>query len=100
MRIAEVIGKVTLSRRLESIAGGRLLIVQPLSEAAIKDEAAPTSESVVVYDGVSAGIGSLVGFSEGREAAMPFHPHPVPVDAYCAAILDQVHLDPAPDIPG
>ena len=34
--------------------------------------------------------GSRVGFSEGTEAAAPFHPKKTPVDAYCACILDRV----------
>ncbi|MCP4246197.1 MAG: EutN/CcmL family microcompartment protein [bacterium] len=93
MRIGEVIGTVTLSRRLEEIAGERLLIVQPHSAAVIRDGAAAGGEPVVACDGVSAGLGSVVGFSEGREAAMPFHPRLVPVDAYCAAILDRVHIE-------
>ena len=41
---------------------------------------------------MGAGIGSRIGFSEGAEAAAPFHPKKKPVDAYCACILDQVTL--------
>ena len=44
---------------------------------------------------LGAGVGQLVAVSEGREATMPFHPKRVPYDAYCAAILDSVHYDPA-----
>jgi hypothetical protein len=31
--------------------------------------------------------------SEGREAAMPFHPEIKPVDAYNAALLDSLTVD-------
>ncbi len=92
MRVGEVIGHVTLSRRLENIAGGRFLIVQPLSAAAIREGATPGSDPLVVYDELGAGTGSRVAFTEGREAAMPFLPRLVPADAYCAAVLDRVEL--------
>ena len=36
------------------------------------------------------GWASRIGFSEGGEAAAPFHPEKKPVDAYCACILDQL----------
>ena len=48
-------------------------------------------EEIVAFDELGAGVGSRVAISEGREAAMPFHPEIKPVDAYNAAILD--HLD-------
>ncbi|UCG15911.1 MAG: hypothetical protein JSV19_11520 [Phycisphaerales bacterium] len=92
MRVGEVIGTVTLAHRLENIAGGRFMIVQPRSAAAIKGEAGATAEPVVAYDELSTAVGSVVGISEGREAAMPFHPRLVPVDAYCAAIIDEVQI--------
>ena len=44
----------------------------------------------MIYDDLGAGVGGRIGFSEGGEAAAPFHPKKKPVDAYCACILDQV----------
>jgi microcompartment protein CcmK/EutM len=90
MRIAEVIGTVTLSRRLKDVPPGRFIIVQPQRVEALRGEPAAAVEPVVAYDELSAGEGARVGLSEGREAAMPFHPRPVPVDVYCAAVLDAV----------
>ena len=52
----------------------------------------PMPESLVVFDCLGAGIGQFIAVSEGREAALPFFPDPVPVDAYCGAILDQVSV--------
>ncbi|CAN5876157.1 hypothetical protein BH23PLA1_BH23PLA1_01950 [soil metagenome] len=49
-------------------------------------------EEVVVFDELGAGPGSLIGLSEGREAANPFGQQKTPVDAYCACLLDQIHL--------
>lgn len=93
MRVAEVIGTVTLSRRLEDIPPGRFLIVRPQSGAALRNQEPALAEPVVAYDEISAGLGSQAAISEGREAAMPFHPQRVPIDAYCAAILDTVHVN-------
>ena len=50
-------------------------------------------EEIAVFDELGAGIGSRIAISEGREAAMPFHPEIKPVDAYNAAILDTFDYD-------
>ena len=92
MRLCEIIGTVTLKRNLETLARATLKVAVPLSLAELKQEAHGTAEELVIYDELGAGIGSRVGVSEGREAAMPFHPERKPVDAYCACILDEVDL--------
>jgi microcompartment protein CcmK/EutM len=89
MRIAEVIGTVTLSRTHPTLVGARWLIAVPFSLKALGD-GTPDGEDLVVYDDLGAGAGSRIGFSEGAEAAAPFHPKKKPVDAYCACILDQI----------
>jgi microcompartment protein CcmK/EutM len=89
MRIAEVIGTVTLSRCHPSLTGLRWVIGVPFSLKALRD-GAPDGEDVVIFDGLGAGNGSRVGFSEGAEAAAPFYPERKPVDAYSACILDRV----------
>jgi microcompartment protein CcmK/EutM len=93
MRICEVIGIVTLSRRHPTLEGARLLVAAPLSLADLRSNRAATAEDLVIYDDLGAGIGSRVGVSEGAEAAMPFYPKKKPVDAYCACIVDRLHLE-------
>lgn len=123
MRLGTVIGRVTLSQNEPVYTGGRLLIVQPWtraefaaasgarSVAGVADrgtgDAMPSSRSglagislplpkgssVVVYDELGAGLGHVVGFTEGAEAAQPFTGD-APVDAYCACILDQISYEP------
>ena len=93
MRVARVIGTITLSSSLENLVGGRFLIVQPESLQTLRDGDLPSAELVVAYDETSAGLGSRVAISEGREASAPFHPRLMPVDAYCAAILDDLQVD-------
>src|SRR5439155_109645 len=52
-----------------------------------------TTETLVVYDHLGARDGDLIAFAESREACMPFYPEKiVPLDAYNAAILDEVNV--------
>jgi microcompartment protein CcmK/EutM len=41
-------------------------------------------------DALGAAKGQMVAFTEGREAANPFWPKQVPVDAYCTLIVDSI----------
>jgi microcompartment protein CcmK/EutM len=94
MRIAKIIGNVTLNRWHPSLAGARYRLAVPLSLANLIGAEPPSAEPLVVYDELNAGHGSLIAFSEGAEAAQPFRPEVKPVDAYNAAILDAIHLEP------
>jgi ethanolamine utilization protein EutN len=95
MRVCEVIGSVTLSRFHPSIGGARLLLAVPLGLQQLRANSPSQlpAEPLVVWDELGAGVGNRVGVSEGREAAMPFHPDRKPIDAYCACILDCVSVD-------
>lgn len=90
MRVAEVIGTVTLSRCHPTVAGYRWIIAVPFSLAALRDKTAPDGEDWVILDELGAGQGQMIGVSEGVEASMPFFPNKKPLDAYCACILDSV----------
>jgi ethanolamine utilization protein EutN len=91
MRIAEVIGTVTLSKAHPTLAGYRWVIGVPFSLQGLR-AGAPDGEDLVIFDRLGAGVGDRIGFSEGGEAAAPFHPEKRAVDAYCACILDQIAL--------
>lgn len=95
MRLGHVIGKVTLSQQDPAYCGGRFLLVQPWSAAKYANPSATQAADtgLVVYDKLGAGVGSIVGFTEGSEASKPFT-SPTPVDAYCAAIIDEVFHQP------
>jgi ethanolamine utilization protein EutN len=94
MRIGEVIGRITLSRAHASVAGGVWKVVVPLNQAGLRGDPTGRGEPLVAYDELGTGNGSLVGISEGVEAAAPFHPRQKPLDAYCAALLDEISLKP------
>lgn len=99
MRIADVIGTVTLNRCHPSLTGGRFKLVVPLSLDNLTGRSQELAEELTVYDELGAGIGSRIALSEGREAAVPFHPEVKPIDAYNAAILDSVFVKPLPEQP-
>ena len=91
MRIAEVIGTVTLSRCHPALAGYRWIIGVPFSLQALRTGVAD-GEDLVILDELGAGFGQKIGVSEGVEAMMPFHPHRKPLDAYCACVLDSISI--------
>jgi ethanolamine utilization protein EutN len=92
MRIAKVIGNVTLSRCHPTLTGGRWIIGVPYSLKALKAAKGPDGEDLIIFDNLQAGNGDRIGFSEGGEAAVPFLPEKKPVDAYSACILDHVNV--------
>jgi microcompartment protein CcmK/EutM len=47
---------------------------------------------LIAVDELVAADGQMVAFTEGREAANPFWPDAVPVDAYCALIVDAIDI--------
>jgi ethanolamine utilization protein EutN len=90
MRIAKVIGTVTLSRAHPGVAGLRWVVGVPYSFKALQEGSPPDGEDLVIFDNLGAGYGQRIGFSEGGEAAAPFFPEKKPIDAYCACLLDQI----------
>jgi ethanolamine utilization protein EutN len=94
MRIAEVIGRVTLNRCHPALQGATWLVAAPLAQTALgNDSSRGRGEPIVLYDELQARDGSLIGVSEGAEASAPFYPKQKPIDAYNAAILDDIQID-------
>ena len=108
MRLGLVIGRVTLSQQDPAYKGGRFLVVQPFDRSSYErermDRANPLAHarsytplakgnSLVVYDNLGADLGHVIGFTEGAEATAPFD-QSTPVDAFNAAIIDQIFYTP------
>ncbi len=93
MRIGEVIGRVTLTRRHASLPAGRLVVARPLTWAGLIGDGQGVGEALVAFDELGAGVGARIGISEGREAANPFGKIKTPVDAYCACLLDRIDVE-------
>jgi microcompartment protein CcmK/EutM len=92
VRIAEVIGRVTLSRAHPSLKGGRYVLALPMPLEALQDGSPRRAEDVIAFDNLGACPGTLIGLSEGREAANPFGKTRTPIDAYCACLIDRITL--------
>src|SRR3954464_2553200 len=98
MRLGTVIGRVTLSKTVPSLIGGRWLIVSPFTREHFQrgTETPPgmsKDSSLVVYDNLGGGGAQTIVFIEGREAAQPFDV-PVPIDAINAALVDEIFYSP------
>ena len=87
MQIAKIVGDVVATRKDESLAGLKLLILQPLT---------PTGEAagrtLIAVDSAGAGVGETVFFVRGKEASFPFYPVEAPVDAGIVGIVDHWDL--------
>ena len=93
MRLGIVRGHVVLNPRIDAFAGKRLVVLEPVTMANLQaGNGLGGGKSLVAIDELGAANGQMVAFTEGREAANPFWPNPVPVDAYCALIVDSVDL--------
>ena len=92
MRIAEVIGRVTLSRAHPALPKGHFVIALPMPRTALAEGSEARGEEVITFDPLGVQAGDLIGLSEGREAANPFGKVKTPIDAYAACLLDQINL--------
>lgn len=93
MRIAKVVGTVTLNRCHPSFQGATLKLVIPQSLGNLIGEDSTEAETLTAWDELGAGLGSDVSIAEGPEAAQPFRPEIKAVDCYVSALLDHVSFD-------
>lgn len=94
MRLGTVIGRVTLSVKNDKFFGERLLLTLPWNRGTFEGKET-FDPSIVVFDQLGAGVGDHIAISEGAEASCPF-PQPTPVDAYCAALIDEISYTQKP----
>ena len=88
MQLAREIGEVVSSVKDANLAGGTLLVLQPIAPSG-----APAGRTLVALDSVGAGVGEHVFFVRGREAAYPFYPAEPPTDAAVIGIVDHWDLE-------
>jgi len=98
LKLGTVIGRVTLSKSVDLLKGGRFLVVSPFNRGQFAKglEAGAgmgTDPSLVIYDNIGGGIGDVIGYEEGREAAQPFEVNP-PIDAINCALVDEMFYSP------
>jgi len=90
MLLGRVIGRVVATMKNESLAGQRLLLVQPVDR-----EGRAKGKALVALDSVGAGAGEMVYWCRGREASFPFLPAEVPTEATIVGIVDAVDIPAA-----
>lgn len=83
MQIARVIGNVVSTVKNESLKGRKILLIQTLT-ADLK----PKGKPLVALDAVGAGVGELVFWCRGKEAAFPFKRDETPTDCTIVGIID------------
>jgi ethanolamine utilization protein EutN len=86
MQLAKVIGTVVATRKDEALAGLKIMMIQPLTDA-LKSSGIP----IAAIDTVQAGFGDLVHWVTAREAALALPDSFVAVDAAITGIVDQVN---------
>jgi microcompartment protein CcmK/EutM len=93
MRFGIVRGHLTLTPAVESFRGKRLVVIEPVTMENLRAKNGKGGgKSLIAIDELGAATGQLVAFTEGREAANPFWPSQVPVDAYCSLIVDTIDV--------
>jgi microcompartment protein CcmK/EutM len=91
MRLAIVRGHVTLSPAVPELLGKTLVVLEPVTMAnLVARNGLGGGKSLVAVDALGAAKGQMVAFTEGTEAANPYWPTRVPVDAYCSLIVDSI----------
>ena len=88
MKLGKVIGTVVCSRKEISLEGVKLLLLQPLDEK-LKNVGIP----IAACDTAQAGIGDVVMFEGGREAALALDNWFNPSDATIMGIVDRVERE-------
>jgi ethanolamine utilization protein EutN len=91
MRLGIVRGHVVLNPAIPELLGKTLVVVEPVTMANLKAKnGLGGGKSLVAVDALGAAKGQMVAITEGREAANPFWPKTIPVDAYCSMIVDSI----------
>jgi ethanolamine utilization protein EutN len=88
MLLAEVIGNVWSTKKLDQISALRLLFIQPLGK-----NLKPDGNVLVAADEVGAGFGEMVIITRGTPAMQAFDKEkPIPVDAVVVGIVDNLEM--------
>jgi ethanolamine utilization protein EutN len=90
MFIARVIGNVVATQKIAKFRGMKLLLIQPYIS---RDGVLQISgSSVVAVDGVGAGEGECVLFTQGSSARLTPATKDAPVDAVIVGIVDTIEV--------
>jgi len=94
MRLGIVRGRITVNPAVAAFRGKTLVVLEPVSMENLRaGNGLGGGKALVAIDQLGAAEGQMVAFTEGREAANPFWPDAVPVDAYCSLIVDSIAIE-------
>jgi ethanolamine utilization protein EutN len=91
MFLAKVVGNVVATQKHRAFQGSKLLLLQPV--VAQQGVLVPSGSSVVAVDGVGAGLGEFVMFTQGSSARLAAPSKDTPVDAVVVGIVDHVEVE-------
>ncbi len=86
MYLAKVIGTVVATAKDESLAGVKLLVIQPIDSAGEN-----VGSALVAADTIGAGSGDIVFCAKSKDGAMPLKDPNAPSDAGIIGIVDYVY---------
>ncbi|MGP8271092.1 MAG: EutN/CcmL family microcompartment protein [Terracidiphilus sp.] len=91
MRLGIVRGHMTLNLAVPAFRGKTLVVLEPVTMENLRaGNGLGGGKALIAIDVLGAAEGQMVAFTEGREAANPYWPDAVPVDAYCSLIVDSI----------
>ncbi len=86
MKLAKVIGNVTLTHKIDGLEGLKFLLIQSIDDKKIIKDIA------IAIDNVHAGIGDIVFYITAKEASLVIANSFIPVDMAIIGIIDNVNV--------
>jgi len=83
MIVGKVIGSVVSTRKMKSLLGSKLMVVEPLSYME------GSHEKIIAIDNIGAGIGETVLVATGSAARIGSNMADSPIDAAIVGIIDE-----------
>ncbi|MGM8364981.1 EutN/CcmL family microcompartment protein [Virgibacillus sp. W0181] len=88
MIVAEVVGSVVATSKVEQLTGKKMLVVQPLDMETLKSDGKP----LVSIDTVGSGVGEIVMVVGGSSARQTDITKDTPVDSAIVGVIDYIEI--------
>ena len=93
MFVAKVTGSVVATKKVASMTGHKLLVVEPYRvDPESRDVLVPTGRTFVVVDTLGAGLGEMVLICQGSSARLTPETDKLPIDAVVIGLVDNVDI--------
>lgn len=83
MIVGKVIGSIVSTRKMGTLVGSKLMVVQPL------DSMEGTKSKIIAIDNIGAGVGEIVLVATGSAARIGSRMADSPIDAAIVGIVDE-----------